>query len=283
MCVWDVATGKHVHEAFDPTRQVTRVAFSPDGAQLVTASLDGTVHVWDVATWSRLKVLNEVHDGINYPMGGISMVAFSPDGKLFAGESGIIRMWETTGWQVIRDLEGHDGTISSLCFSPDGQLLASSSYDHTARVWDVATGQLVHEIDDHGINVNQVSFSPDGRFLATVAYDHTARVWDVSTWACLHVFESVSKSTYNVRFSPGSRYLAIGAWGDAGRIWDMNTDELVASFPKQDRGTHDYSFAPDGRCFAYIGSKTLFLWTIVLGDVVDWRPAAELTEDQGAF
>jgi predicted NACHT family NTPase len=64
------------------------VAFSPDGALLATASDDGTVGMWDLATDTMLTSLRGHTDWI-------FDLAFSPDGALLATASndGAIRVW----------------------------------------------------------------------------------------------------------------------------------------------------------------------------------------------
>ena len=52
---------------------VTSVAFSPDGSQVVSASIDTTERVWDVASGSQIRVLTG-HQG------SVTSVAFSPTG-----------------------------------------------------------------------------------------------------------------------------------------------------------------------------------------------------------
>jgi len=49
LCLWDTATGTHQAHFNGHRGTVTTVAFSPDGVTLLSAAMDGTVLVWDVA------------------------------------------------------------------------------------------------------------------------------------------------------------------------------------------------------------------------------------------
>ena len=59
---------------------VDDLAWSPDVSRLVTASQDGTVRVWDVASGAELQQLSG-HSG------GVWSVAYSPDGTRIAFRS----------------------------------------------------------------------------------------------------------------------------------------------------------------------------------------------------
>jgi WD40 repeat protein len=77
--VWDVATGKRVANLPDglPAGAVT-AAFSPDGRTLATATPEGLVQVWEVATWT-------VRAEFRGHRGAVKALAFGPDGRLFSG------------------------------------------------------------------------------------------------------------------------------------------------------------------------------------------------------
>ncbi|KAH6702770.1 hypothetical protein BKA61DRAFT_457375, partial [Leptodontidium sp. MPI-SDFR-AT-0119] len=110
------------------TREVSSVAFSPDGKQIVSGSWDKTVRRWDAATGQQLLPALEGHKD------KVTSVAFSPDGKQIVSGSWdkTVRLWDmATGQQLLPALEGHTSRVSSVAISPDGKKIVSGSWDKT--------------------------------------------------------------------------------------------------------------------------------------------------------
>ena len=146
-------------------------------------------------------------------------VQFSADGSQLAtgGHDGTARIWNTTTWQVIRELRSPastgvwSGLITDMTFSRDGKRLAINSYGTVKKVnsfylWDAAEGDQMITMDGHANTIYALSFSPNGRTLASVSADRTLRLWNVATRQELMKFDSNAQM---LSFSPdGDQLLA---------------------------------------------------------------------------
>jgi hypothetical protein len=74
------------------TGMVISAGFSPDGTNLVSASVDQTVRVWDVATGECVQTLQGHTDYVR-------SAGFSPDGTKLVSASGDKTLWL---WRVVR-------------------------------------------------------------------------------------------------------------------------------------------------------------------------------------
>ena len=83
--LWNPNTGTHLKTLIGHTKAVNSVVFSPDGLRLASGSLDGALHLWDVATGEALSILTA--DG--------NSLCFSPDGSMLATSNvdGTVHLW----------------------------------------------------------------------------------------------------------------------------------------------------------------------------------------------
>ena len=74
--------------------------------------------------------------------GDVYYVEFSPRGDLLAsaGKDGIARIWDTTTWQIVREIEASPTEVNVAAFSPDGKTLATVDDEGKLKLWDVGHG-----------------------------------------------------------------------------------------------------------------------------------------------
>jgi WD40 repeat protein len=236
---------------FRHAKEVSGVAFSPDGRLLATGSDDHTAQLWEVA--SGREVSRVTHDD------WVWWLAFSPDGQTLAtaSQDGTARLWEVASRQE-RARFTHGGTVWTIAFSPDGRLVATASYDQTARLWEVASEQE-HARFAYDDEVLGVAFSPDGRLLAVGSADQTARIWEIAS------MQERTRFTHDdlvvwVAFSPDGRLLATAS--TTARVWDVASGQERAWVPHDDM-VAGVAFSPDGRLLATASyDKTARVWRL---------------------
>ena len=88
--ILDAASAKEVLKLHGHEFGLDAVAFSPDGARIVTGSYDKTARVWDASTGRELAVLRGHDDDVR-------AAEFSPDGTriLTASSDGTARIWDS--------------------------------------------------------------------------------------------------------------------------------------------------------------------------------------------
>jgi WD40 repeat protein len=266
--LWDAASGKKAL-TFQGEAGVSAVAFSPDGRRVVTAgadtrmtryelqdnqltvrgAVDTTAHLLDAASGREIGAFKG-HTG------GLSSVAFSPDGKqvLTASDDKTARLWDATTREEIRAFRGHTDKVKSAAFSWDGKQVLTGGNDWTARLWDAGTGKELRAFRGHTGGVTSVAISPDGKRVLTGSWDGTARLWDAGSGRELCSWISFRDGSW-VAVTPERYYMASrGALeGVAFRVGDraFPFHQFDLKFNRPDRVIARLGLAPRDMIAAY--------------------------------
>ena len=125
--------------------QVNALAFSPDGAQLISGDNSGKAALWNLANAAVL--FRYTHPS------AVNAVAFSPTNpqRVATGSSdNYARLWSTVTGALVQEfgpvfnagvlIAGHAGPVNALAFSADGSIIATGSDDKRVKLWRVSNG-----------------------------------------------------------------------------------------------------------------------------------------------
>lgn len=246
--LWDIATGallQRFAENSGHKSQVNAVAYSPNGASILTGSDDETAKLWDAVNGKELRSFK----GHSAPVVG---VAFSPDGTnvLTGSWDRTAKQWDVASGKQLRSFEGHLNFVSSVAFSPDGGQVLTGSEDMTARLWDVASGKQLRSFEGHSGGVNSVAFGAGGQTVFTASSDGTTRMWRTSDGKELASFIAFTDSEWVVitpegffNASPGgAKYLNVVKGLDV-----ISIDQVYDALYRPDLVKEALAGDPDGK------------------------------------
>ncbi len=267
---WDLERDQEVHPPGGHRGGVGAVCYTPDGRQLVSASVDETVRFWDPVNGRELeRVLAHSQ--------GAWCLAPAPDGKTVASGSlndgEPIRIWDTTTRKEIRHLDVH-APVQCMTFSPSGTSLLwgqLSSLGHTAggepavyapHLWDVATGKEIRRYQIDGGSGCPATYSPDGKYLASQS-GNSLLVWQAASGRAIRQMPlgrnaPFPHSVTAAAFSPDGRMLFTAERDSsvkdpviAVRFWELASGKERLSLPYVPEWYCPARYSPDGRFLAF--------------------------------
>jgi WD40 repeat protein len=276
--IWDVTTGRQVCELHGHSANVTRLAFSPDGKRLATASEDHTVKVWKTDDGRELLTLAG-------HAAGVTSVAFSPDGGRLAstGHDRAVHVWDSASGLLCFMLSGHAAPVMDVAYSPDGRRLATASLDDTVKVWSTTGGQASLALRPAVSIPLGLAFSPDGRHLAGGCWKESkdVAVLDAATGKVVRVLKGHEMQLAAVAYAPDGKRLASLSLDNTVRVWDPATGQAVytrrlGGKPSGGVDARRLAYSPDGRLLAAAArTETVKVWEAATGrELHDFRVSA---------
>ena len=231
--------GKSVGFSLKGMRTVLSVAFSPSGKELLSASDDFTVRIWNISTAKARLVIpsaSPAWGAIYSPIGNLIAAGYS-DGER---EAIRLELRSATDGHLVRTLTRNikqpndlHPFQSSVAFSPDGQFIAAAGITTTdeyglqhegVTVWRVSDGRMVYSASSNMLT--QAAFSPDGRVLAAGGGMGNVSLWETKNWKSLSMHIPDDEDDLNFSLGNEGKGIACGSDGN-NPVYSLNDGKPV--------------------------------------------------------
>lgn len=284
-------------ELIGHTASIRDVQFSEDGTRLVSAARDNTLKVWELPAPPSGEVPPRQRPGDASELadqqcktlrghgGWVSSCAFlDSDTVISASYDHQVKLWRTSLYQEIGQLQAIERPILNAAYAPDGRTVAVALDDGTAGIWDAQSGAPLGRLEEgHDFLASTAVFLPGGERLITIAGDDTLRLWDVRHGTEIWHVRGTGRRGLLALSPDGTQIVTGSDEGKIAQVWDANTgeqlrtlstgrlDELIRQYPKADRAELQkqlpdvtaIDFSPDGSLIATGDSAGMcWLWPL---------------------
>lgn len=246
---------------------------SGSGPLIASASVDGTVAVWDAIsgtpvthfTGHRLAVR-----ALAWSRNGSSIASCGGDG---------LRVWNAFSGTVQGSFSHFDFPINAVAWSPDGQRLAINLAGNVQLV--DSAGNPLGTLKSFGLaTIYTLAWSPDGQKIAAGGALHVSTlaagsglgpassaqpgpvdVWDVSSGNLLAIYTGQTTTVRGLSWSPDSQLLASGSDDRTVQVWRVSDGSQMLSYTGHKDVINGVSWQPSGNMVASASADgTVQVW-----------------------
>ncbi len=214
--MWDVETGNEIRRF--QVGSALALAFSPDGASILSVNEQQVVQLLDVQTGKEIYRFQRTTEAEFTEL--VFVARFSPDGlsAMTASINGLIQVWDLHRGSEVRRLK-LPSALEPLNFSPDGHLVLQCNMARGINVVNTGTGSKLHTFDfdpaedqiagpTGHLHVLSACFSADGRRILLLDGDPSGgtdtsflRLVDLDTGKKLRSFSLRLRTDGQIAFS----------------------------------------------------------------------------------
>ena len=277
------------------TRQISRIAWSPQGTLLASCSEDGLIRLWEIPSGNCSSELR------GHTAAALALAFDSAGARLASGGAdGTIQFWNTHERKRIAWIATHAQEITGIAFAPGDEMLASAATNGAVKLWATDSLNLDHTFREYGSTergagfdfagrlsrVRNVAFAPIGLTLAADDANGIVTLWDAETGTQLRSLAEHAGAVTSLAFDPTGLTLATAGIDRTVKIWDTSSGQLLCSLEGHTGPVTTVAFSPDGQLLASKGDErdgTIRIWNAITGAAVATIPEPVSTKSAGGI
>lgn len=249
--IWNIESNVKIKTLNGHTGGIISILITLDNSQIISASKDGTIRIWDSETGQEIKILKH-HFERTYS----GKLILTPDSRLLilSWEFSEFRTWDLmtdfspfgiTHWnskypQLITTIPGWDKwyTQEFITITPDGKLITNDR--GTLYIVDIQSGKLLKTIE---ISLKEIYYNiffyctPDGQrgiFYENTTQNYTIKIINLKTGDISRTLFGHFGKIIKINITPDGNYLFTASLDRTIRLWDLLTGKClsIASFPQ---------------------------------------------------
>lgn len=254
-------------------KEITTLAFSPDGCFLASAAFDGTIKLWEVPSWYLLHT-------IDLGTAAVRNIAWAPNGHWLAmsDDEGTIHVRN-----VMDPSKKHSFPIHTAClaltWSQDGRTLWAGGADGIARIWEFGSilqpkelllhrGEICALATLSNPKTFQIGMMPNP-FLLSGGTDGCVSLWDIHIRQPIYRFNEPGTSICSVASHPNEPLFISG--NDRGELqyWEPRFSGQTRSWQAHFGAICHLQVAHHGEWFiSGDAGNTVKMWRTTDGELI---------------
>jgi WD40 repeat protein len=231
--------------------------------QIFAALSAGQVRYWNLATKSSPKQVEAKPPNL--------VGALDPNDAMFLARTtggGALEAWEASFKRKLYAQTGaHSPTLTAITFSSSGVSLITGGKSGRVKIWQAQNGQLIHEITAHTNAVYAIAAHPVPAqpYFATGGEDRSLAVWQATPFKPLQRLTGHTGAIHCAAFNPADLLQIASGGGDRRLIiWNLKTGLAAYTIADHTGPINAIAYSPGGSRLA-TGSEDLTIKLRALG------------------
>jgi WD40 repeat protein len=259
LTVWDIETGAPLKTLAGHTARIVALSIAPDGRRAVSASVDGTMRIWDLDRGTSVGVIQQPATALAAEPDAHRFIAGAADGR--------VTLFDLDSGDVHQTLSGMDASVEAVALAANRYVVAACA-GGALTVWDLVDGGGPRMLADpsgtngDGISQTHIAMLADSERVA-VACGKRLTIWDVKAGRLLRTLEREQFGFDAMVALHDSRSVIYACLMDILEVMDTSSGEVLQKLPNTAARVAFLAVTPDGRrAVTAVNSGELRVWDL---------------------